>query len=475
MLDLLLYFFILIIITIYVVRPKGNKSNFLKKHFIADSNMGFFSIGLSQVAMYISASSLIGGSGAAFKYGLSWVLLASVQIPVSFLVLGIIGKRVLQKREAVGAITIMDFISHSYRSRVVVYISSFLLVIFMSVGLIAQFIAAGKTIAVLTGYSYNLSLSVFVIILLLYTLFGGFRAVVLTDVVQLLLVTVFVLVIFFVLLHAGGGLSHITEKIASINSAYVDPTSGGRLPKAFITSFFVLVGVGLFGVPMMLTRALMIKDGKELNRAIVFSSIVLGGLIIIMHFIGFMAIAFVSRDELSSSDSVIGYLALHYLPKHISTLFLIAPLAAIMSTVDGMFLVISSTIVKNVYMDSKKDFKEHKNIKIITFTISLILALIIYLLAFNPPDLLLWLNLLSLGGVETTFFTILLFALFAKKVYSLPAICSIVVGMSYYVFSAIFKYRPYEMNHIVITLLLSLLTYYLIHIYMCKKDRYLEL
>lgn len=55
--------------------------------------MGGIVLAMTLTATYISASSFIGGPGAAYKYGLGWVLLAMIQLPAVWLSLGILGKK----------------------------------------------------------------------------------------------------------------------------------------------------------------------------------------------------------------------------------------------------------------------------------------------------------------------------------------------------------------------------------------------
>jgi Na+/pantothenate symporter len=57
--------------------------SFLNEYFLGSRSMGGFVLAMTLTATYISASSFIGGPGAAYKYGLGWVLLAMIQLPPS--------------------------------------------------------------------------------------------------------------------------------------------------------------------------------------------------------------------------------------------------------------------------------------------------------------------------------------------------------------------------------------------------------
>ena len=72
---------------------KRKKSDQFSDYFIGNRTMGGFLLAMTLAATYISASSFIGGPGAAYKFGLGWVLLAMIQVPTVLLSLGILGKK----------------------------------------------------------------------------------------------------------------------------------------------------------------------------------------------------------------------------------------------------------------------------------------------------------------------------------------------------------------------------------------------
>lgn len=88
---LLVYLLVVFGLSIYAMRKRSSGS-FLSEYFLGSRSMGGFVLAMTLTATYISASSFIGGPGAAYKYGLGWVLLAMIQVPTIWLSLGILGK-----------------------------------------------------------------------------------------------------------------------------------------------------------------------------------------------------------------------------------------------------------------------------------------------------------------------------------------------------------------------------------------------
>lgn len=71
---------------------KRSKSDFLTEYYVGNRSMTGFVLAMTTASTYASASSFVGGPGAAYKYGLGWVLLAMIQVPAVWLALGALGK-----------------------------------------------------------------------------------------------------------------------------------------------------------------------------------------------------------------------------------------------------------------------------------------------------------------------------------------------------------------------------------------------
>ena len=61
----------------------SDSHGFIEEYFIGGRSMGGFVLAMSIIASYTSASSFVGGPGVAYKLGLSWVLLAMIQVPTT--------------------------------------------------------------------------------------------------------------------------------------------------------------------------------------------------------------------------------------------------------------------------------------------------------------------------------------------------------------------------------------------------------
>jgi len=113
----------------------------------------------------------------------------------------------------------------------------------------------------------------------------------------------------------------------------------------------VLVGVGVLGLPQTAVRGMGFKDTQSLHRAMIYGTVVVGILMIGMHFAGVFTLPLLPEGGLDSTDKVIPYVVLNYMPTWAAGLFLAAPLAAVMSTVDSLLILASATLIKDVYIN----------------------------------------------------------------------------------------------------------------------------
>lgn len=455
--PIIIYLALMLYIAYRVNGIKNSSFDFAKEYFIGGRTMGGFVLAMTIVATYIGASSFIGGPGVAYKLGLGWVLLACIQVPTAFFTLGILGKKLAILSRKIDALTIFDILKKRYKSDLVVILSSVFLLMFFIGAIVAQFIGGARLFETITGLSYTMGLIIFASVVIIYTTIGGFRAVTITDAIQTTVMTIATLVLFIVILKDGGGMQNIMTNIKNIDPTLLAPDSGGRIAKPFIMSFWLLVGVGVLGIPANTIRCMGFKDTKSMHNAMIIGTSVVGILILGMHLVGTMSLGV--EPNLEIGDKIIPILALKHLHPILAGVFIGGPLAAIMSTVDSLLIMISSTIVKDLYVEYINKDADNKTIKKISMATSLSMGILVFVLALRPVDLIVWINLFALAGQEIIFLCPLVLGLYWKGANKLGAICSIVAGATCYLYLEILKMKIYSMHNIVPALVVSLVVF----------------
>lgn len=525
---LIVYLLINLGIGILVNRRSTQEGGFLSSYFIGSRGMGGIVLAMTLVATYTSASSFLGGPGLASVYGLSQSWIGGVQIGATFLTLGVLGKKLGLISRRINAVTVSDYLRARYQSSAVVIICGLALVVFFVTQMVAQFIGGATLIQTVTGVPYWAGLLLFGAVVVLYTAFGGFRAVVLTDTLQGIIMTCGTFLMLFFIIRACGGMDSIVTHLDAGNPGW-DLMGKGEYGKdiavlqpGYMLSYWVLVGVAVLGLPQTAVRCMGFRDTQSMHRAMLYGTVVIGILMIGMHLAGTLAFPLVEDVDLTSTDQVIPYVVMEYMPGWAAGFFLAAPLAAVMSTVDSLLLLSSATIIKDIYLnyivkrrahraaesedagknipvspldsgdagntsltepahsewpdpdssvyqanqginrksEPEPDSDVMRNVPKYSFLITAVLGITTCLIALNPPDVIAWINLFAFGGLEATFFWPLIGGLYWRKGNSAACIASTLTGLATFIFFNRVKILPFHIHEIVIALIVGGIVYF---------------
>lgn len=420
-----------------------------KKYFIGGRNMGGLVLAMTTMATYTSVSSFISGPGAAgLTYGYAQAWVAAVQVPVTFLVLGVLGNSFAIEARKSGAVTVAGYLKSRYKSDVLVIVTSVLMVAFFIAQMIAQFQGGATLIESVFGLEYKKALLIFGLIVIIYTSFGGFKAVVWTDTVQGLIMCIGTVLFVVFVLKSGGGLSNIDTRLSENLPGIYDNLTAVYKPGALL-SFWVLVGFGTIGLPQTAVRGMGFKNTKSLHKAMLIGVITCSLIMVGMHVGGVWAGGLINKnpalssgipwDASYSSDYFVPKVIQHIMPGPLGYIFLLAPAAAVMSTADSLLLLASAAIIKDVYKtyfvkdDAAKLAKYESKIGLGSKVCTLVIGLIVILLALDPPSIIFFLNLFAMGGLECSFFWPLVGGIFTKKG-KRSAVISALGGVAIYIF-----------------------------------------
>ena len=414
----------------YVKRTKGD---FLTEYYVGNRSMTGFVLAMTTASTYASASSFVGGPGAAYKYGLGWVLLAMIQVPAVWLALGALGKKFALLSRETNALTINDLFLYRYKNKYLVWLSGLALLLAFFAAMTVQFIGGARLLETTIGISYTQALLLFALTVGIYTFIGGFRAVVLTDTIQGTVMIVGTLILLGGTLYALGGVENAMHKLTEIDPALVSPYGPDEmLGFQFMASFWVLVCFGVVGLPHTAVRCMAFKDSKALHRGMLIGTLVLSLIMFGMHLAGALGRAII--PDLKIADQVIPTLMLQVLPPIVAGIFLAAPMSAIMSTIDAQLIRSSSIFVKDLYLSAKPQAaKNEKKIGYISSVITLILTALLIIAALNPPDMIIWLNLFAFGGLEAAFLWVIVLGIYWDKANAYGALSSLLVGLGSYI------------------------------------------
>ena len=445
----------------FYVRRQSAAGGFLSNYFVGGQSLGGFVLAMTMVATYSSVSSFVGGPGMAYEIGFGWIYMAVIQTMTIFLVLGIFGTRVARLARRIHAVTIVDIIRHRYRSDA---LAAFVIVLFFAASMVAQFVGGAQLFAAVTGYSYELGLVLFGIVVVIYTSIGGFRAVALTDTCCAIVMMLGIVLLFYYVLAAGGGFAAILENLRTAHPAMLTPTAEGRMPISLYVSQWLLVGALTIALPQSVVRGISYRSSRDMHRAMIIGTVVIAFMNIAVNLVGVLGrgVLGVDAKALGGVDSVIPQLMAHVMPPELLGFAIIGPLAASISTISGVLIVASSAVVKDVYLHHAqkhgRDVPEER-LRRLSMGVTAVLGVIVFILAVSPPSLIWLINMFAFGGLETAFFWVLVFGLFTRWANRTGALAAMAGGTVIYCAAMALGIKPLGLHPISVGITASLVLF----------------
>ncbi|WKC58347.1 sodium/pantothenate symporter [Borrelia sp. P9F1] len=462
-----LLFIFLILYCIFGIFGKRQREgiSFLHNYFLANRGINFFVMALVIASSYISASSFISGPSAVYKYGMSFVLLAVIQIPAGIISFTIVGERLNIEARKINAINIVDYIRHRYNSNSLALFSSFVIIFFSLFLISAQLIGGARLLEFFLKLDYRDSLIFFSLFVFLYVCLGGFKMVAYTDLIQGIFMIVASVILFLRLINLGGGIDNIfKESILKLESNLLSP-SNSDLRIEYIISFWILTGVGTLGLPQLVNNFIAFKHNRDIRLALPVATFLIGFLVVIMHLIGFFSLVIFPNFE--PNDKVIISVALEVLGSRLFFLFFIGLLSAIMSTIDTGFLFVSSIWVNTVIALNKK-IVDKDRISLVTVISNACFVVVIVLFSLRPPDFLLFVNIFAIGALEVSFFSTIVFGLYFRFVSKTSAFVSQFLGLLSYLIIIFCEMDSYSFHPVVPSFFIAVFSFLIVNL-ICRR------
>jgi sodium/pantothenate symporter len=213
--------FVIYIMAVFVLAGFSHKllskKSFLSEYFLGSRGLGTWALAFTFAATSSSGGSFTGYPSLIYSHG--WILalwIASYMIfPLT--TMGVLGKRINQAARKTGAITIPDVFRDRYESAPLGIFASCTIIFFTVCNLVAQFKAGALILEEVfnfpSSWGYPAALVLFSFTVIFYTAYGGFRAVVWTDVMQGIVMGVGVMILVPVVLYQAGGLNNVQNAL----------------------------------------------------------------------------------------------------------------------------------------------------------------------------------------------------------------------------------------------------------------------
>ncbi len=387
----------------------------ISEFFVGAGKMNRFVVALSAVVSGRSAWLLLAFSGMAYKMGAAAIWAAVGYILVELWMFLYYAPRLRAFSGENDVITVPDFYAARFgdKDNLLRLICVFIIVIFMVAYVSSQFVAGGKAFAASFDMTPENGMLLSAIIILLYTLIGGFLAVSLTDVVQAIFMIIALVAIPAIAISNYGGWEIVRETVLGQQSTFLDPMS---IATASLIGF-VGIGLGSPGSPHILVRYMSIDDPSQFKFAAAigtFWNVVMAAGAFFIGIVGRAYFPDIAQLPGADAENLYPTLAQMNVSPVLFGIIVASIFAAIMSTADSQLLVGASSLVRDFYQKIYKNNEDIPNNKLVLYSrISVIIMVIFSLfLGYIANDLVFWLVLFAWGGLGASIGATSILALF---------------------------------------------------------------
>lgn len=426
LLSVLVYMLGLLWIGYYSYKKTTNLSDYM----LGGRNVGPAVTALSAGASDMSGWLLMGLPGAMYVQGLSagWIVVGLTM--GAFANWTLVAPRLRVYTEvAHNSMTIPSFLENRFGdgTRILRLTSALVIIVFFTIYISSGFVSGGVLFENTFHLDYHYGLWIIAIVVIAYTLFGGFMAVSLTDFVQGIIMVIALILVPLVTVIEVGGIGPTISEIHAINPAMFDVLKG--------TSFlgiisFMAWGLGYFGQPHIIVRFMAISSTQEIRKArrigmnwMIFS--IVGAMLT-----GFVGAAYMSNKGTKLADPETIFIELSKILFHpiITGFLLSALLAAVMSTISSQLLVTASSLSEDLYKLLFRRSASDREATLVSRLAVLLVSLISLGMAYTKDDTILDLVAYAWAGFGASFGPLILLSLFWKRLTRWGALAGMISG-----------------------------------------------
>lgn len=411
---------------------QGRKVKSGSDYTIAGRRLPGWVAALSERATGESSWALLGLPGAAYAMGLTeiWTALGCVAGIITAWVF--LAWRLREEAEKYNVTTFTEYISvkHGETGRLLRLVSSFAIVFFFFFYVGAQFLGGGKTLHTLFGLKPGIGVLITAAVIVPYTIYGGFRSVVYTDVVQAIVMIITLIAgpivgLIYIMNGNGNFAADITEALVKSGDTYTSLTGAA---KGFGAGMIITGGFSWFfgylgGQPQLSMRFMAIRDSNQARKArnigIVWTIIAYIGALML----GWIGIAIFGPAGLSDPEYVMPSVILKLFPPVIAAILITGAIAAMISTADSLLILSATELSESLQKKENRTLKRHR---ITTGLIALIALALSYV---SPSKVIFTLVSYVWAGIGCTFSVVILFTLFWRKFHGRAALTTIITGI----------------------------------------------
>jgi sodium/proline symporter len=424
---LIFYYVVVVGIGFWAVKKGGAKN--LEGYLLGGRKVGPLVTAMTLQSTSMSGYMFLGAGSEGFNTGYWAIWYAVGDIGGGVVNLSVIGRRMRKLSKILGSLTSIEYLEHRYPHAATRLIAGVLTIFFLFFYVLAQFIAGGKGMALVTGLPYWVSLLIAVGIIMIYTYLGGYFAVAYTDFFQSIIMVIGVVWIFAAAMSYVGGWTAANAAIANIDPTYLSiwgkdlqyQNAWGEVAGAVL-----IFSVGYMGWPHVVTRHMAMSSPKTARMAGLYSTIWNLFFVTAPYIVGILAIVII--PDLADPEMAIFEVASALLPPAAVGIVMAAIMAAIMSTADSILLQVGTIASRDLYQRFFNPKADDKQMVLVSRLLVLVIGVVGFLVAIIQPPGVFAIVVFTTSVLGSAFLPVYVAAVWWKKANTPGAIASMSGG-----------------------------------------------
>ncbi|MFH6982209.1 sodium/pantothenate symporter [Marinoscillum luteum] len=345
----------MLVILFFVIRG-ALKVKSMSDYAIGSISFSPLAVGLALAASMTSAATFIINPGFIALYGLSGVLSFGIVMPLAiFCSLILLTKKFRKSGSHVKALTMAQWIGKMYQSQNYAIFFAFISLLLVTF-IVLICVGLTQVLASTLNVEPVIVLLSVIVFVFGYMMFGGANSMVYTNAIQAtLMLVVAVILLFSGMEYFQNGMGGFVKKLESIGPHYASLTN----PDSFLfRDFFeiifcqAVIGIAIVCQPHIITKSLLLKDEKDVNRylivgilvLLVFFQVVFVGLFARLHFPDLTV-----NGMPIPMDGIVSAYVVSEFSVYVTILVVLGLISAGLSTLEGLIQSLSATLTADLF------------------------------------------------------------------------------------------------------------------------------
>lgn len=419
-----------LLISILIGHWAQDESTDVAGYFLAGKRLPSWVIAFSANATGESAWLLLGLTGMGYLVGIHafWVVLGEV-LGIA-LAWAFIARPVKAYSDKYDSITVPDLLEDRFRDRrqILRRIGAVVILTMVATYTAAQLTATGKAFESFLSLDYTTGVVIGSVVIIYYTVIGGFKAVAYNDFFHGLLMFLALLVLPIIGIVAAGGWSEVMTSLNATDPSLLRPMGelGISIPGIASAASFAAVGLAFLAVPQLVTRFMSARTVNEAAPAGLISVVCL-----IVFDVGAVLTGMSGRvlfPGLPDSEAIMPLMSTELFPALFTGILMVVVLSAIMSTADSLLILASSVVVRDIVQKIYNPVISERRLSFLGKLTVVVLGAAAVGVALMEARVIFWFVLFAWSGLAGAFLPVILCGMYWHRTTLAGAVAGMTTG-----------------------------------------------